>query len=62
LYAEHLYESLCETGTPTLETTPAILKAIGFPKHDEAARDAFHLRVQPPGELCRFTYFCGSAN
>jgi probable addiction module antidote protein len=27
---EHLYESLSENGNPTLETTLAVLKAVGF--------------------------------
>jgi probable addiction module antidote protein len=30
LAREQLYKSLSETGNPTLETTLAILKAIGF--------------------------------
>jgi len=40
LAREHLYKSLSENGNPTLETTLAVLKAIGFhlaPKHDAAA-------------------------
>jgi probable addiction module antidote protein len=40
LAREHLYKSLSESGNPTLETTLAVLKAIGFhlaPKHDAAA-------------------------
>jgi probable addiction module antidote protein len=40
LAREHLYTSLSENGNPTLETTLAVLKALGFhltPKHDEAA-------------------------
>lgn len=40
LAREHLYKSLSENGNPTLETTLAVLKAIGFrlaPEHDEAA-------------------------
>ncbi|PRD45115.1 putative addiction module antidote protein [Phyllobacterium phragmitis] len=37
LAREHLYTSLSENGNPTLETTLAVLKALGFhlaPKHD----------------------------
>jgi probable addiction module antidote protein len=30
LAREHLYESLSENGNPTLETTLAVLKAVGF--------------------------------
>ena len=40
LAREHLYKSLSETGNPTLETTLAVMKAIGFhltPKQDAAA-------------------------
>lgn len=40
LAREHLYKSLSENGNPTLETTLAVLKAMGFhltPKHDAAA-------------------------
>ncbi len=40
LAREHLYKSLSVNGNPTLETTLAVLKAIGFrlaPKHDETA-------------------------
>jgi probable addiction module antidote protein len=40
LAREHLYKSLSESGNPTLETTLAVLKAMGFhlaPKHDAAA-------------------------
>ena len=40
LAREHLYTSLSENGNPTLETTLAVLKAMGFhlaPKHDAAA-------------------------
>lgn len=40
LAREHLYTSLSENGNPTLETTLAVLKALGFhlaPKHDAAA-------------------------
>ncbi len=40
LAREHLYKSLSVNGNPTLETTLAVLKAIGFrltPEHDEAA-------------------------
>jgi len=40
LAREHLYRSLSEDGNPTLETTLAVLKAMGFhlaPKHDAAA-------------------------
>jgi probable addiction module antidote protein len=40
LAREHLYKSLSENGNPTLETTLAVMKAIGFhftPKQDAAA-------------------------
>lgn len=40
LAREHLYKALSENGNPTLETTLAVLKAIGFhlaPVHDVAA-------------------------
>lgn len=40
LAREHLYKSLSENGNPTLETTIAVMKAIGFhfaPKQDTAA-------------------------
>ena len=40
LAREHLYTSLSENGNPTLETTLAVLKAMGFhlaPKQDAAA-------------------------
>ncbi len=40
LAREHLYKSLSENGNPTLETTLAVMKAIGFhftPKQDSAA-------------------------
>jgi probable addiction module antidote protein len=40
LAREHLYKSLSENGNPTLETTLAVLKAMGFrlaTKHDAAA-------------------------
>jgi probable addiction module antidote protein len=40
LAREHLYKSLSENGNPTLETTLAVLKALGFhlaPKQDAAA-------------------------
>lgn len=40
LAREHLYKSLSESGNPTLETTLAVLKAMGFhlaPKPDAAA-------------------------
>ena len=40
LAREHLYKSLSESGNPTLETTIAVLKAMGFhlaPKQDAAA-------------------------
>lgn len=40
LAREHLYKSLSENGNPTLETTLAVLKALGFhliPRHDVAA-------------------------
>ncbi|KKX33482.1 addiction module antidote protein [Rhizobium sp. LC145] len=39
LSREHLYRSLSPNGNPTLETTIAVLKAIGFhltPKHNAA--------------------------
>lgn len=40
LAREHLYKSLSENGNPTLETTLAVLKAVGFhlsPKHHTPA-------------------------
>lgn len=40
LAREHLYKSLSENGNPTLETTLAVMKAIGFhftPRQGEAA-------------------------
>ncbi|MEO9338603.1 addiction module antidote protein [Mesorhizobium sp. SB112] len=40
LAREHLYTSLSENGNPTLETTLAVMKALGFhlePKHNVAA-------------------------
>jgi probable addiction module antidote protein len=40
LAREHLYKSLSENGNPTLETTLAVMKAIGFhftPKQGAAA-------------------------
>jgi probable addiction module antidote protein len=40
LAREHLYKSLSENGNPTLETTLAVLKSLGFhliPRHDAAA-------------------------
>jgi len=40
LAREHLYKCLSETGNPTLETTVAVLKAMGFhlaPRQDGAA-------------------------
>lgn len=39
LAREHLYKSLSENGNPTLETTLAVLKAMGFhlaPRNDAA--------------------------
>jgi probable addiction module antidote protein len=39
LAREHLYTSLSENGNPTLETTLAVLKAMGFhlaPRHNAA--------------------------
>lgn len=38
LAREHLYKSLSENGNPTLETTIAVLKAMGF--HLAAKQDA----------------------
>ncbi len=38
LAREHLYKSLSENGNPTLETTLAVMKAIGF--HFSAKQDA----------------------